>query len=101
MLLNSNSMAFGRNETFYLKYNWTFKALSTIEHNKDFLSLPDSYLDLGVGKNMLSSIKYWMNAYQILDEDRTSYRDDISKLIFHKLKLLFHNASVLDIPSPR
>ena len=82
MLLNSNSMAFGRNETFYLKYNWTFKALSAIEHNKDFLSLPDSYLDLGVGKNMLSSIKYWMNAYQILDEDRTSYRDDISKLIF-------------------
>ena len=82
MLLKSNSMAFGRNETFYLKYNWIYKALSAIENNRDFLSLQNSYLDLGVGKNMLSSIKYWVNAYQILDEDRKEYVDEIAKLIF-------------------
>tara|TARA_A200000113_G_scaffold171790_1_gene156712 strand:+ start:2107 stop:3024 length:918 start_codon:yes stop_codon:yes gene_type:complete len=82
MLFNPNSMAFGRNETFFLKYNWTYKALHAVNQNKDFLSLPNSYLDLGVGKNMLSSIRYWLGAYQILDNDGQAFRDEVAKAIF-------------------
>ena len=51
-------VSFGRNETFYLKYNWIYKSLSALEENKEFFAVPNSYLDLGVGKNMLVSIKY-------------------------------------------
>ena len=82
MLFNPNSMAFGRNETFFLKYNWTYKALHAVNQNKDFLSLPNSYLDLGVGKNMLSSIRYWLGAYQILDSNGEAFKDEIARAIF-------------------
>ena len=75
-------VSFGRNETFYLKYNWIYKSLSALEENKEFFAVPNSYLDLGVGKNMLVSIKYWMGAYQILDKSKTQYKDDLAKSIF-------------------
>lgn len=86
MLLNTNQMAFGRNETFFLKYNWTHKALDAIEKNKDFLTKSDSFLDLGVGKNMLSSIRYWLGAYRILDVENQDFYDDIARSIFHPEK---------------
>lgn len=75
-------VSFGRNETFFLKYNWVHKSLSALEDNVNFLSIPNAYLELGVGKNMLLSIKYWMEAYQILDKSRTTYKDEIAKTIF-------------------
>jgi len=75
-------VSFGRNETFYLKYNWIYKSLSALQENKDFFSIPNAYLDLGVGKNMFVSIKYWMDAYQILDKSKTTYKDDLAKIIF-------------------
>lgn len=76
-------VSFGKNETFFLKYNWTYKALVALSQNKNFFNQANSYLDLGVGKNMLSSIKYWMSAYHILDDKKLNYKDDISEAIFH------------------
>ena len=95
MLFNPNSMAFGRNETFFLKYNWTYKALHAVNQNKDFLSLPNSYLDLGVGKNMLSSIRYWLGAYQILDSNGEAFKDDIARAICYLIPDKFRG--VLDV----
>lgn len=79
----NRTVSFGKNETFFLKYNWTYKSLSALKANNNFFNKTNSYLDLGVGKNMLASIKYWMGAYQILDENRNSYSDKISEMIFN------------------
>lgn len=78
-------VSFGKNETFFLKYNWTYKSLVALNQNKNFFNKTDAYLDLGVGKNMLSSIKYWMSAYEILDDKKLFYRDEISETIFHPI----------------
>ena len=78
-------VSFGKNETFFLKYNWTYKSLVALNQNKNFFNKTDAYLDLGVGKNMLSSIKYWMSAYEILDNKNFFYRDEVSEAIFHPI----------------
>ena len=67
MELNPSKISFGRNETFNLRYSWLNKGLKEFKLNKNIFLSKEAPLVLGVGKNMVSSIKYWLNAYQILD----------------------------------
>tara|TARA_Y100001970_G_scaffold189873_1_gene230832 strand:+ start:2383 stop:3294 length:912 start_codon:yes stop_codon:yes gene_type:complete len=67
MELNPTKTSFGRNETFNLRYSWLNKGLKEFKQNKNIFLLEEAPLILGVGKNMVNSIKYWLNAYQIVD----------------------------------
>ena len=67
MNLNPSKTSFGRNETFSLRYSWLNKGLNKFKENENIFLSQDAPLVLGVGKNMVSSIKYWLGAYQILD----------------------------------
>ena len=67
MELNPAKTSFGRNETFNLRYSWLNKGLKEFKQNKNIFLLEEAPLILGVGKNMVNSIKYWLNAYQIID----------------------------------
>ena len=67
MELNPSKTSFGRNETFNLRYSWLNKGLKELKQNKSLFLLEEAPLILGVGKNMVNSIKYWLNAYQIVD----------------------------------
>ena len=67
MNLNPSKTSFGRNETFSLRYSWLNKGLKEFKQNENIFLSQDAPLVLGVGKNMVSSIKYWLGAYQILD----------------------------------
>ena len=73
MNLNPNKTSFGRNETFNLRYSWLNKGLKEFNNNKDVFSAKEAPLILGVGKNMVNSIKYWLNAYQVIDATQGSY----------------------------
>ena len=73
MNLNPNKTSFGRNETFNLRYSWLNKGLKEFNNNKDIFSAKEAPLILGVGKNMVNSIKYWLNAYQVIDATQGSY----------------------------
>ena len=72
MNLNPSKTSFGRNETFSLRYSWLNKGLNEFKENENIFLSQDASLVLGVGKNMVSSIKYWLGAYQILDFSETT-----------------------------
>jgi hypothetical protein len=72
MIFNSSAVAFGRNETFSLRYNWIYKGLSALKENKDIFTSPDALQTLGVGKNMMISMKYWLSAYQLVEKTNSS-----------------------------
>ena len=67
MELNPTKTSFGRNETFNLRYSWLNKGLNEFNKNPLIFSLEEAPLVLGVGKNMVNSIKYWLGAYQIIN----------------------------------
>tara|TARA_B100000795_G_scaffold260311_1_gene236036 strand:- start:477 stop:1388 length:912 start_codon:yes stop_codon:yes gene_type:complete len=67
MELKPNKTSFGRNETFNLRYSWLNKGLKEFKENKNIFSSESAPMVLGVGKNMVNSIKYWLNAYQVVD----------------------------------
>ena len=43
------------------------KGLKEFNQNNNIFSESNAPLVLGVGKNMVNSIKYWLGAYQIID----------------------------------
>ena len=66
-----NKFSFGRNETFNLRYSWIPKGIDVCLKNHQIFNEDSATLELGVGKNMVKSIKYWLEAYQVIEEDFT------------------------------
>lgn len=60
--------SFARHETFGLRYSWLPKGFRAFKDNKGANAFSDDYatIRLGVGKNMVSSIFYWMQAADIV-----------------------------------
>jgi hypothetical protein len=58
---------FSGHESFYCKSLWLKKGYDFVSSSKDF-NAPDAVIDLGVGKNMVASIRYWLRAFGLLDE---------------------------------
>ena len=59
--------AFGRHESFALRYGWLTKGFQAFEQNSDIFSSPDSIVTLGVGKNMVNSIRHWLRAARLVE----------------------------------
>ncbi len=59
---------FSGHETFKCKTHWLKRGYDFICEGGNFND-EDSVVRLGVGKNMVSSIKYWMKAFGFIDED--------------------------------
>jgi len=60
-------MRFSGHETFVCKQTWLKKGYDFLTHGESF-SKDTAVIDLGVGKNMVSSIGYWMKAFGLCDE---------------------------------
>jgi len=62
---------FSGHDTFPLRYGWLFKAVNLLK-NKGLLSTADvsrasaAIAELGVGKNMVSAIRYWAENAQVI-----------------------------------
>jgi hypothetical protein len=70
MKFNADKVAFGRHETFGLRYSWLTKGYQAItDNNFDFSDVDAATVRLGVGKNMVSSIRYWLRACQMIQQD--------------------------------
>jgi len=72
--LNRDRSAFGRHETFPLRFGWLTKGHHAWSKNPDVFEDDEATVTLGVGKNMVSAIKYWMLATQIVNHDKTVLR---------------------------
>ncbi|MCB9017733.1 MAG: DUF4007 family protein [Prevotellaceae bacterium] len=59
---------FSGHESFQCKSLWLKKGYDFMCQNKDF-NASDAVVDLGVGKNMVSSIRFWMKAFGLREEN--------------------------------
>ena len=61
-------MRFGGHETFHLRDTWIFKGMKMLKDHGDLFSQPEKSIEiLGVGTNMVKSIKHWLIATQLVD----------------------------------
>jgi hypothetical protein len=67
MFLNKNLVLTGH-DTFQCRSLWLKKGYDFIKSNKSFKD-NDAVVYLGVGKNMVSSIRFWMRSFDIIDEN--------------------------------
>ena len=77
-----NRYTFSGHESFPCKSLWLKKGYDFVVGGNDFNS-PDAVITLGVGKNMVASIRFWLRAFGITDNDALtelgSYLFDESK----------------------
>lgn len=68
MKLDPKNTAFGRHETFPLRYSWLTKGYEALVEHPDLFAHPDlAMVKLGVGRNMVSAILYWLQAARLVE----------------------------------
>lgn len=61
---------FGRHESFHLRTGWLRKGFKNIK----LLNSDNSIEELGVGKNMVNAIRYWCQAFRIIESTSKGYQ---------------------------
>ncbi len=61
---------FARHETFHPRFGWLKKGFDAAVEDSGVFLADDATVRLGVGKNMVRSIRYWCDAFKILKEDQ-------------------------------
>src|SRR5690606_11188979 len=71
-------LSFSGHETFACKIYWLKKGYDFVRAGKKSTS-DDAVVDLGVGKNMVASIRFWLKAFRIIDDidETTEFADFI------------------------
>lgn len=84
MRLNSSQVSFGRHESFPLRYGWLTKGLSALFEDPKVFEREDATVVLGVGKNMVASMRYWLQATQVLarNEKRALTLTSVGERVF-------------------
>jgi hypothetical protein len=79
-----SNLKFSGHDTFHCRQQWLLKGLELIDNKElnGFHNLEESILNLGVGKNMVQAIQYWLRAFGLIDEEKKL--TEIAKLIFSK-----------------
>lgn len=69
---------FSGHETFPLRYGWLHKGVNLLINKDKDQSIDDAIQDaivtLGVGKNMVSAVKYWSELSDVIEPDQTGTR---------------------------
>lgn len=65
---NAPKMTFSGHESFQCRHLWLKKGYDFVSKGNSFNS-EDSVVELGVGKNMVNSIRFWMKAFNLLAKD--------------------------------
>ncbi len=72
-------------ETFSCRHFWLKKGYDFVQAGEYKFSDGDAVIQLGVGKNMVASIRFWMKAFDLMKEDDQSTEStEIADFIFGK-----------------
>ena len=66
----ASPIAFARHETFHPRFGWLKKGYDRAAANAHIFLDEDAPVQLGVGKNMVRSIRYWCQAFKLLANDQ-------------------------------
>ena len=69
-------MKFRAHETFFIRKGWLYKGLRGVQNNQNvFIDKKENPMDvLGMGSNMVKSLRYWMQATQLTTESSVKGR---------------------------
>ncbi|WP_092159295.1 DUF4007 family protein [Maridesulfovibrio ferrireducens] len=85
MRFNFDKSAFGRHESFGLRYGWLTKGFNAFQEDPSVFENEDATVILGVGKNMVKSIKNWLFSANLISREVNGIcATDIGKLLFGK-----------------
>ncbi|RMH14047.1 MAG: DUF4007 family protein [Gammaproteobacteria bacterium] len=73
-------MPFGKHETFYLRDGWLSKGLAAIQRNPRIFREKDAPVQLGIGRNMVRSLSFWMLATGLAERTK-----DEERILVHTL----------------
>lgn len=74
-------LGFGQHQSFYLRIYWLRKAIQQIEINNRFFYEKNASELIGLGTNMVNSLKHWIVAADICEVDK---RESDNKVIHRK-----------------
>lgn len=80
MSIESSVLRFSGHQTFPLRYGWIHKAIDAYYAQPVRPSVEDQMVKMGVGKNMVLSMHYWMKSLGLVDEKDAL--TPIAKLLF-------------------
>ncbi|WP_240371150.1 DUF4007 family protein [Anoxybacteroides rupiense] len=61
-------MAYGQHQSFYLRDRWLSKGIKHLMGDSRFFYNKESFEIIGLGKNMLQSLRFWLVATKIIEE---------------------------------
>ena len=67
-------MPFARHETFHIREGWLFKGMDAVRHDSTIFLSSDASERLGLGKNMVRALRFWMTATGLAEEYRAGRR---------------------------
>ena len=67
MAADKKKYKFSGHQTFTFRYGWLEKGVLEVWIKPDVFSNPDAIVRLGVGKNMVESIKHWCQVAQLIE----------------------------------
>lgn len=70
-------MAYGQHQSFYLRDRWLNKAIKHIKQDERFFYDEEAFEKMGLGKNMVKSLRFWVVATGIVEE---KFNDDRKKI---------------------
>ncbi|MHC8515877.1 DUF4007 family protein [Sporosarcina sp. ITBMC105] len=73
-------MGYNQHQSFYLRDRWLSKAIRNTLKQPSFLYEKDAFEKIGLGKNMVQSLRYWVKATGIMEEDRKSKEYNLTAL---------------------
>ena len=84
MRFNSKKVGFGRHETFALRYSWLTKGFQALVEDDEIFTSAEATVKLGVGKNMVNAIKFWLVAARMIEprKDGGHQATAIGKAVF-------------------
>ncbi|KQL35265.1 DUF4007 family protein [Psychrobacillus sp. FJAT-21963] len=82
-------MAYGRHESFYLRNKWISKGLKHVRNNNNFFYDKDNFEKIGLGKNMVRSLRFWLTALNLIEENNKKHTlTPLGEIIFKQDRLL-------------
>lgn len=73
-------MGYGQHQSFYLRDRWLNKAIRHLESDERFFYDKEAFEKIGLGKNMVQSLRYWVVATQVAAEEFNEERKKIYKI---------------------
>lgn len=93
------NMGYGQHQSFYIRTQWISKIIRAIHEDERFFYKKDAFEKIGLGKNMVKSLQYWVIATGLavdkMNDDRKKVYEltDFANIIYKYDRFIRYNDS--------